>query len=48
MQGMHHSERVVECMQKKEELEMEKLKKRVFYLHKWSIIRERVRTIIGY
>jgi len=40
-----YQERVDECRTRKEEMQLEKYKKKVFLCHKWDILREKVRII---
>lgn len=41
MRTTMHLERACDAIQRKEEIDLENLKKKVFLVHKWSIIRER-------
>ena len=38
-------EKVILCKERKDEIEVEKYKRNVFLLHKWEILREKVREI---
>ncbi len=41
-------EKVILCKERKEEIEIEKYKKNVFMLHRWEILREKVRSVSNF